>query len=72
MNIIAIACCVIAVLLAGAYVAKFVVEIFKFIYRLAPVIVPLFILALFLYTTGNLNFPEKEVRNADYIESIED
>ena len=64
----------IAVLMAFiiAFVIRFVIQIAKFIYDMAPIIIPLLFIVLMLYMTGNLNIPkEMGIQNADYIGSVE-
>ncbi len=57
MNVIAIICCVLAVLLVGSYVVRMAGELLKVIYEVAPIIVPLLIIGLILYATGHSVFP---------------
>lgn len=55
-----------------AFALRFAVNLWKFIYRLAPMAVPFFILvAMYLYMNVNMQ-PETEVKDANHIESIED
>jgi len=61
-----------AAVITVAFVIKFLVEIWKFIYNIAPLVFPLLLIAFLLYISGNLNFPVKDVegQNANNIESV--
>ena len=74
MGIIEIALWLIIGLFILAFAIRFVISVWGFIYDMAPIVIPL--LLLFLFMLAN-NIPitdtfETEVTNANHIESIED
>ena len=74
MGILEIAGIVTAMVITVAFIINFLVEIWKFIYRIAPLVFPLMLIAFLLYISGNLNFPAKDMegQNANNIESVKD
>jgi len=60
MSLFEIISLVILVSLVGAFLLRFAIEFGKFIYRIAPLFVPVFIIALLLYLTGNLEGVNKK------------
>lgn len=51
-----------------AFIIQVAIESWKFIYKMAPIFVPLLMLALLMYMANNR---EMEITNANHIESIE-
>ena len=72
MGILEIILLVTVVLFCFAFALQVVIGTWKFIYKMAPIVVPLLIIAFLLIATGNLNLNiEMEGHNASHIGSVE-
>lgn len=72
MGILEITIYVIITLLCLAFVIRTLSDIWKIIYKSAPFIVPLLILALLLYVNGNIVPHQKAQKDGNHIEAIKD
>lgn len=70
MSIIKIFCLVVLTTLLVLFVVRIIKEAVKFLYNIAPIVVPLLFLVLYLYVTDDLQNLRKEVHNAGYNQEL--